>query len=104
MKINIQGSWAQRFHNLKILYKQINAEGCQVVCVLAICIQIANLVVNLWERNCVKPTPPGTQAWREDTLAAVYSGGKGLTTQACVDLLADRGRRRLRSGRPGGSS
>lgn len=45
------------------------------------------LVVNLWggwkDQNRQNP-------WREDTLASVYSGSKGLTS-TCVHLLAERG-------------
>jgi CubicO group peptidase (beta-lactamase class C family) len=46
-----------------------------------------DLVVNLWggyaDRARKRP-------WREDTLASVFSGSKGLTS-TCIHLLADRG-------------
>ncbi|WP_101946574.1 serine hydrolase domain-containing protein [Mycobacterium sp. 3519A] len=46
-----------------------------------------DLVVNLWGGFA---DAAGKRPWREDTLASVYSGSKGLTS-TCVHLLADRG-------------
>jgi CubicO group peptidase (beta-lactamase class C family) len=46
-----------------------------------------DLVVNLWGGYA---DAAGERPWREDTLASVYSGSKGLTS-TCVHLLADRG-------------
>ena len=64
-----------------------------------------DLVVNLWGGSA---DAAGRRPWREDTLASIFSGSKGLTS-TCVHLLADRGeidlnapRRRLLAGvRPG---
>ncbi len=46
-----------------------------------------DLVVNLWggSADAARRRP-----WREDTLASIFSGSKGLTS-TCVHLLADRG-------------
>jgi CubicO group peptidase (beta-lactamase class C family) len=52
-----------------------------------------DLVVNLWGGWADEAR---TRPWREDTLAAVYSGTKGLTS-TCIHLLADRGELRLDS-------
>ena len=46
-----------------------------------------DLVVNLWGGYA---DARRRRHWREDTLASVYSGTKGLTS-TCVHLLADRG-------------
>ncbi|MDT5109197.1 MAG: hypothetical protein QOE20_1087, partial [Mycobacterium sp.] len=46
-----------------------------------------DLVVNLWGGWA---DAAATKPWREDTLASIYSGTKGLTS-TCVHLLVDRG-------------
>jgi len=46
-----------------------------------------DLMVNLWGGYA---DAPRRRRWREDTLASVFSGTKGLTS-TCVHLLADRG-------------
>jgi CubicO group peptidase (beta-lactamase class C family) len=52
-----------------------------------------DLVVNLWGGSA---DADGTRLWREDTLASVFSGTKGLSA-TCVHLLADRGELNLQA-------
>jgi CubicO group peptidase (beta-lactamase class C family) len=85
-EINIQGSYAQGFENVRTAFEQNFVENGEVGAAVAVWIE-GDLVVNLWGGWA---DAAATKRWREDTLAAVYSGTKGLTS-TCVHLLADRG-------------
>jgi CubicO group peptidase (beta-lactamase class C family) len=83
---NIHGSCAQGFENVRTAFQRNFVENGGVGAAVAVWVE-GHLVVNLWGGWA---DAAGTKRWREDTLAAVYSGTKGLTS-TCVHLLADRG-------------
>jgi CubicO group peptidase (beta-lactamase class C family) len=85
-EINIQGSCAQGFEKVRTSFERNFVENGEVGAAVAVWVE-GELVVNLWGGWA---DAAGTKPWREDTLAAVYSGTKGLTS-TCVHLLADRG-------------
>jgi CubicO group peptidase (beta-lactamase class C family) len=85
-QINIQGSCAQGFEKVRTAFERNFVEHGEVGAAVAVWIE-GDLVVNLWGGWA---DAAGTKPWREDTLAPVYSGTKGLTS-TCVHLLADRG-------------
>jgi CubicO group peptidase (beta-lactamase class C family) len=86
VKISIQGSCAEGFENVRTAFERNFAEHRELGAAVAVWVE-GDLVVNLWGGWA---DAAGTKPWREDTLAAVYSGTKGLTS-TCVHLLADRG-------------
>jgi len=86
VKINIQGSCAHGFEKVSTAFERNFVENGEVGAAVAVWVE-GELVVNLWGGWA---DAAGTKPWREDTLAAVYSGTKGLTS-TCVHLLADRG-------------
>ena len=86
MKINIQGSCVHGFEKVSTAFERNFVENGEVGAAVAVWVE-GELVVNLWGGWA---DAAGTRPWREDTLAAVYSGTKGLTS-TCVHLLADRG-------------
>jgi CubicO group peptidase (beta-lactamase class C family) len=86
VEINIQGSCAQGFENVHTAFERNFVECGEVGAAVAVWVE-GVLVVNLWGGWA---DAAGTKPWREDTLVAVYSGTKGLTS-TCVHLLVDRG-------------
>jgi CubicO group peptidase (beta-lactamase class C family) len=85
-EVDVNGRCAEGFGNVRGAFEQNFADRGEIGAALAVWVD-GDLVVNLWggfaDAAC-------TRRWREDTLAAVYSGTKGLTS-TCVHLLADRG-------------
>ncbi len=84
--VDIHGSCAPRFARVGEAFAQNfalrNDRGAAVAAWVG-----GDLVVNLWGGSA---DAAGRRPWREDTLAAVLSGTKGLTS-TCIHLLADRG-------------
>ncbi|MBO0864430.1 MAG: beta-lactamase family protein [Mycobacterium sp.] len=82
----MQGSCAGGFENVRTAFERNFVECGEVGAAVAVWVE-GDLVVNLWGGWA---DAARTKPWREDTLAAVYSGTKGLTS-TCVHLLVDRG-------------
>lgn len=82
----IAGSCAPEFGAVRDAFEQNFAERGEIGAAVAVWVE-GDLVVNLWGGRA---DAAGTRPWREDTLASVFSGSKGLTS-TCVHLLADRG-------------
>jgi CubicO group peptidase (beta-lactamase class C family) len=86
VKIDIKGSCAQSFEKVRTAFER-NFAGCgELGAAVAVWVE-GDLVVNLWAGWA---DAARTKPWQEDTLAAVYSGTKGLTS-TCLHLLVDRG-------------
>jgi len=83
---SIGGSCAPEFDKVRAAFTQNFAERDEVGAAVAVWVE-GELVVNLWGgwSDAARATP-----WRQNTLASVFSGSKGLTS-TCVHLLADRG-------------
>ena len=86
VNVNIEGSCAPRFKKVRAAFERNFSERSEVGAATAIWVE-GELVVNLWGGSA---DASGTTPWRENTLAPIYSGTKGLTS-TCVHLLADRG-------------
>jgi CubicO group peptidase (beta-lactamase class C family) len=84
--IEIHGSCASRFGKVRDAFEQNFALRNEVGAAVAAWVD-GELVVNLWAGSA---DAAGTRPWREDTLATVLSGTKGLTS-TCVHQLAERG-------------
>lgn len=84
--ININGSCAPGFEKVRTAFEQNFRERDEIGAAVSVWVD-GDLVVNLWGGSA---DAAGNNPWREDTLAAIYSGTKGLTS-TCVHLLADRG-------------
>jgi CubicO group peptidase (beta-lactamase class C family) len=84
--VNIEGFCAQKFEKVRTAFERNFLEHNEVGAAVSIWVE-GDLAVSLWGgwRDA-----ENTKPWREDTLAAVYSGTKGLTS-TCVHLLVDRG-------------
>ncbi|MGY4649833.1 serine hydrolase domain-containing protein [Mycobacterium sp. URHB0021] len=82
----ISGSCAQGFERARAAFEGNFTHGVEIGAAVAVWVE-GDLVVNLWGgyADAVARRP-----WRENTLASVFSGSKGLTS-TCVHLLADRG-------------
>jgi CubicO group peptidase (beta-lactamase class C family) len=85
-EVTIGGSCAPEFSNVRSAFARNFTERDEVGAAVAVWVE-GELVVNLWGgwSDAAHTTP-----WRENTLASVFSGTKGLTS-TCVHLLADRG-------------
>ncbi|GFG75298.1 serine hydrolase domain-containing protein [Mycobacterium botniense] len=84
--VDIQGSYAPGFERVRDEFEQNFAVRGEVGAAVAAWVD-GELVVNLWGGFA---DAARTRPWREDTLATVLSGTKGLTA-TCVHQLADRG-------------
>jgi CubicO group peptidase (beta-lactamase class C family) len=84
--VDIHGSCAWGFEGVRDAFEQNFALRDEVGAAVAAWVD-GELVVNLWGGSA---DAAGTRPWREDTLATVLSGTKGLTS-TCVHQLADRG-------------
>ena len=84
--VTINGSCAPEFDTVRDAFLGNFADHDEIGAAVAIWVE-GDLVVNLWGGYA---DAAGTEPWREDTLASIYSGTKGLTS-TCVHLLVDRG-------------
>jgi CubicO group peptidase (beta-lactamase class C family) len=82
----ISGTCAPRYQRVRDLFRTNFAEHDDVGAAVAVWVD-GDLVVNLWGGYT---NAKRTRRWRENSLASVFSGSKGLTS-TCVHLLADRG-------------
>jgi CubicO group peptidase (beta-lactamase class C family) len=82
----INGSCAPGFERVRVAFESNFTDRDEVGAAVAVWAD-GDLVVNLWGgfADAARSRP-----WRENTLASVYSGTKGLTS-TCIHLLADRG-------------
>lgn len=85
-EVPINGSCAPGFERVCDAFTSNFADRAEVGAAVAVWVE-GDLVVNLWGGFA---DAAGRRPWREDTLASIYSGSKGLTS-TCVHLLADRG-------------
>jgi len=85
-ELNVGGVCAPGFGGVRSAFEMNFAERGEVGAAVAVWVD-DELVVNLWGgwADAARSKP-----WREDTLASVFSGSKGLTS-TCVHLLVDRG-------------
>ena len=84
--VPIDGSCAPDFERVRDAFESNFTARDDVGAAVAVWVD-GDLVVNLWGGFA---DAAGLRPWREDTLASIYSGSKGLTS-TCVHLLADRG-------------
>ncbi|MBS1696002.1 MAG: beta-lactamase family protein [Actinobacteria bacterium] len=86
LDVVIDGTFSPGFANVRDAFERNFIERGEVGAAVAVWVE-GDLVVNLWGgwADAARSLP-----WREDTLASVFSGSKGLTA-TCVHLLADRG-------------
>ncbi|AQT79418.1 esterase [Mycolicibacterium litorale] len=82
----IGGTCAAGFDAVRDAFEKNFTHDDEVGAAVAVWVD-GDLVVNLWGGYA---DLAGRRRWREDTLASVFSGTKGLTS-TCVHLLADRG-------------
>lgn len=94
----IGGTCAPGFEKVREAFVGNFTGGDEVGAAVAVWVE-GDLVVNLWggysdsgadSAAANAAHSPRRRPWREDTLASVFSGTKGLTS-TCVHLLADRG-------------
>ena len=85
-QLNIDGVCASGFEQVRTAFEANFTERAEVGAAVAVWVD-GDLVVNLWGGWV---DGARSKSWREDTLASVFSGSKGLTS-TCVHLLADRG-------------
>lgn len=83
--VAIHGSCAGRFERVRAAFEQNFASTSEVGAAVAAYVD-GELVVNLWAGAA---DAAGVRPWQENTLAAVLSGTKGLTS-TCVHQLAER--------------
>jgi CubicO group peptidase (beta-lactamase class C family) len=85
-EVPIGGLCVSGFERVRDAFEANFTDGVEVGAAVAVWVE-GDLVVNLWggfaDAARVRP-------WRDNTLASIYSGTKGLTS-TCVHLLADRG-------------
>jgi CubicO group peptidase (beta-lactamase class C family) len=84
--VNIEGSCASGFERVRDAFEQNFALRNEVGAAVAVYLD-GDLVVDLWGGSA---DAAGARPWRQDTLAAVLSGTKGLTS-TCVHQLVERG-------------
>jgi CubicO group peptidase (beta-lactamase class C family) len=84
--VDIKGSCVPRFERVRDEFEENFAHRGEVGAAVAAWVD-GELVVNLWGGSA---DAAGTRPWREDTLATVLSGTKGLTS-TCVHHLAEIG-------------
>ncbi|MCV7362122.1 beta-lactamase family protein [Mycolicibacterium neworleansense] len=82
----IDGFCTSEFTRVRDAFEDNFAHHHEVGAAVAVWVE-GDLVVNLWGGSA---DAAGTRPWRQDTLASVYSGSKGLLS-TCIHLLADRG-------------
>lgn len=82
----IGGLCVPGFERMRDAFESNFTDGDEIGAAVAVWVE-GDLVVNLWGgfADAARHRP-----WRQDTLASIYSGTKGLTS-TCVHLLADRG-------------
>jgi CubicO group peptidase (beta-lactamase class C family) len=85
-EVGIEGLCAPRFARVHTAFERNFAERDEVGAAVAVWVD-GELVVDLWGGWM---DAARTKPWRQNTLASVFSGSKGLTS-TCVHLLADRG-------------
>lgn len=85
-QLPLGGSCAKGFESVRDAFVTNFAERDEVGAAVAVWVD-GDLVVNLWGGFA---DARRRRRWRENTLASVFSGTKGLTS-TCVHLLADRG-------------
>jgi CubicO group peptidase (beta-lactamase class C family) len=85
-EVPINGLCAPGFERVRDAFESNFTDGDDVGAAGAVWVE-GDLVVNLWGGFA---DAAGQRPWREDTLASIYSGTKGLTS-TCIHLLADRG-------------
>ena len=84
--VNVDGSCAPGFERVRDAFEQNFIEREEIGAAVAVWVD-GDLVVNLWGGSA---DGARQRPWREDTLASIFSGSKGLTS-TCVHLLADCG-------------
>ena len=84
--VPISGSCAAEFDRVRDAFESNFTDHEDIGAAVAVWVE-GDLVVNLWGGFA---DAAGLRPWREETLASIYSGSKGLTS-TCVHLLADRG-------------
>jgi CubicO group peptidase (beta-lactamase class C family) len=84
--VTINGSCAPEFDTVRNAFLGNFTDRDDIGAAVAVWVE-GDLVVNLWGGSA---DAAGRRPWREDTLASIFSGSKGLTS-TCVHLLADRG-------------
>jgi CubicO group peptidase (beta-lactamase class C family) len=84
--VDIHGRCTSRFEKVRDVFEQNFALRNEVGAAVAVWVD-GELVVNLWAGSA---DAAGTRPWQVDTLAAVLSGTKGLTS-TCVHQLVERG-------------
>lgn len=82
----VAGTCAPEFDAVRDAFEQNFADRGEIGAAVAVWVE-GDLVVNLWGGHA---DAGETRPWRQDTLASIFSGSKGLTS-TCVHLLADRG-------------
>ena len=82
----INGNCDTRFDRVRAAFERNFTDDNEVGAAVAVWVE-GDLVVNLWGGYA---DARRRRPWRENTLASVFSGTKGLTS-TCVHLLADRG-------------
>ena len=82
----VSGSCAPGFERVRDAFEGNFTDRDEVGAAVAVWVE-GDLVVNLWGGYA---DAGGPRPWRENTLASIFSGSKGLTS-TCVHLLADRG-------------
>jgi CubicO group peptidase (beta-lactamase class C family) len=84
--IPVGGTCAREFQAVRDTFLTNFTDRDDVGAAVAVWVE-GDLVVNLWGGYA---DARHRRRWREDTLASVFSGTKGLTS-TCVHLLAERG-------------
>jgi CubicO group peptidase (beta-lactamase class C family) len=84
--VDIHGSCASRFGRVRAAFEQNFTLRGDVGAAVAVWVD-GELVVDLWGGTADEA---GSRPWRQDTLATILSGTKGLTS-TCVHRLADCG-------------
>ncbi|WP_099021709.1 serine hydrolase domain-containing protein [Mycolicibacterium palauense] len=82
----VSGTCVPAFEAVRAAFTDNFAERGEVGAAVAVWVD-GELVVDLWGGSA---DATGRRPWRQDTLASIFSGTKGLTS-TCVHLLADRG-------------
>jgi CubicO group peptidase (beta-lactamase class C family) len=85
-QVPINGSCAAGFEKVRAAFEQNFSHRGEIGAAVAVWVD-GDLVVNLWGGWA---DAAGRRPWRQDTLASVFSGSKGLTS-TCIHMLADRG-------------
>ena len=89
-RIPVSGTCAPEFESVRDNFVKNFTDHGDVGAAVAIWVE-GDLVVNLWGGYSDSGAQPGRRRrWRENTLASIFSGSKGLTS-TCLHLLADRG-------------